>query len=383
MQDKMKFVVMGLAAILVISLFVNLQSMGSKQSLERERNTLRDANTELSNNVERGIQENKRLQNKLDSLNKDMERVSREKEDLLKKYDLANRERDELISRLKDRPAQAAALAVETPRMTASPSSGTNDTYWGGILKAKTDLELQLDKLRTELKDIQIKNEQLLREKSSLDMDVNNLTRENQELKKQFDYNQKIMDSLTQELVREKNDKFVIQDNLKTVKTENDVLRRQLKSINGRKVNLERRLADLQDKNNSLEAEMSKVQTFVQDKMIKIDNLQKQLEVGPDLSAPERKNAVELPPIVVRPQKESAIDVAKALTGKVLLVNKESNFIIIDLGEDSGIKAGDGFGVYRDGQSIAEVEVIQIRKNISACDIKKESSAIRAGDLVR
>ncbi len=383
MQDKMKFVVMGLAAIMVISLFVNLQSMGSKQGLERERNNLRDANADLSDRVDKGMQENKRLQTKLDSLNKDMERVSREKEDLLNKYDAANKERDELISRLKERPAQQTAQAVEIPRMSVSSGSAGNDTYWGGILKAKTDLELQLDKLRTELKDIQIKNEQLLREKSSLDMDVTNLTRENQELKKQFDYNQKIMDSLTQELVREKNDKFVIQDNLKTVKRENDVLRRQLKSINGRKVNLEKRLAELQDKNNGLEAEMSKVQTFVQDKMIKIDSLQKQLEVGPDLSAPERKNAVELPPIVVRPQKEAATDVAKTLTGKVLLVNKDSNFIIIDLGEDSGIKTGDSFGVYRDSQSIADVEVIQIRKNISACDIKKESSAIRAGDLVR
>ncbi|TBR16468.1 hypothetical protein EPO66_04560, partial [bacterium] len=280
MQDKMKFVVMGLAAILVISLFVNLQSMGSKQSLERERNNLRDANADLSDRVDKGMQENKRLQTKLDSLNKDMERVSREKEDLLSKYDAANKERDELINRIKERPAQQAAQAVEVSRMSVSSGSAGNDTYWGGILKAKTDLELQLDKLRTELKDIQIKNEQLLREKSSLDMDVTNLTRENQELKKQFDYNQKIMDSLTQELVREKNDKFVIQDNLKTVKRENDVLRRQLKSINGRKVNLEKRLAELQDKNNGLEAEMSKVQTFVQDKMIKIDNLQKQLEVG-------------------------------------------------------------------------------------------------------
>jgi hypothetical protein len=56
----------------------------------------------------------------------------------------------------------------------------------------------------------------------------------------------------------------------------------------------------------------------------------------------------------------------------------------VDLGEESGIRAGDSFRVYRDNnQEIATVEVIQVRQNISACDIKKETVSIKIGDTIR
>ena len=57
--------------------------------------------------------------------------------------------------------------------------------------------------------------------------------------------------------------------------------------------------------------------------------------------------------------------------------------MVVDLGEDSGIKLGDMLQVYRSGEAIGTLEVIQVRKPISACDIKKESTPIRIGDTVR
>jgi hypothetical protein len=76
---------------------------------------------------------------------------------------------------------------------------------------------------------------------------------------------------------------------------------------------------------------------------------------------------------------------APALVGKVLTINRENNFIVIDLGSDNGVKVGNIFSIYRDigGKSIADVEIIQLRKNISACDIKKESVSIHVGDVVK
>ena len=73
----------------------------------------------------------------------------------------------------------------------------------------------------------------------------------------------------------------------------------------------------------------------------------------------------------------------KKLIGKVLAVNREHNFVVIDLGEEQGIKPGQLFDVIREGKSIATVEVIQTRKSVSACDIKEQDTNVWVGDTVK
>ena len=60
------------------------------------------------------------------------------------------------------------------------------------------------------LRSLQIANESLQREKSVLEMDVNSLRNEKKDLLRQLDYNQKLLDSMAQEVVREKNDKTTL-----------------------------------------------------------------------------------------------------------------------------------------------------------------------------
>jgi hypothetical protein len=66
--------------------------------------------------------------------------------------------------------------------------------------------------------------------------------------------------------------------------------------------------------------------------------------------------------------------------GKILAVNLESSFVVIDLGSSSGVRVGDTFGVYRGDNLIGSVSVIQTRAGISACDIKKMSTSFKIGD---
>lgn len=71
------------------------------------------------------------------------------------------------------------------------------------------------------------------------------------------------------------------------------------------------------------------------------------------------------------------------VSGAVLSINDESDFVIIDLGENSSIQIGDNLSIYRDGQYIAAIEVIQVRKEVSAADIKQKTADIQRGDQVR
>lgn len=386
MENRVKFIIIGLIGILAISLFIAFQNYATKETLLKEKDRLSKENESLVAKVERAMRELRVSQEKVGSVNKELDRVSQEKERIERQYELIKKREGELMERLKSQPA----AALVKPTLESLPP--TQDAYWAGILKAKTDLEFQLGNLRSELKNMQIRNEQLQREKSSLGLDINNLGRDNEDLKRQLEYNQKLMDSITQELVREKNDKIKIQETFKAIKNENVVLTRQLKSLNSRKVELEEKLQKLQDDKDALDRRITEIETTFSNKISKIKELKEQLDViysiGRQTEQPEEKSeqkgSVELPPIVVRPQTETASGVtATSLTGKILAVNRDNNFVIIDLGENSGIKVGDTFRVYRQDESIATIETIQIRKSIAACDIKKETKPIATGDTVR
>ena len=255
--------------------------------------------------------------------------------------------------------------------------------------KNKTDLEIQLSSLRAELRNLQINNESLQREKGVLEIDIINLRNEKKDLLRQLDYNQKLLDSMSQEVVRERNDKIAIQDIFKTTRADNGVLVRQLKSLVGRKMLLDKKVLDLQGGESAVQKRLNETEKMLVDKSSKIEALKNELDALKGGKAQEidrgSKESVELPAIVVRSassaEKKGNVQIQE-FSGKILAVNLESNFVVIDLGSSTGVKVGDVFNVYRDTESLGVIGVIQTRASISACDIKKMSTPLKIGDQV-
>ena len=219
-------------------------------------------------------------------------------------------------------------------------------------------------------------------------MDLTTLTRDNQDLRRQMAYNQKVMDSIIVELTREKNDKGLVQESVKAIKTENEVLKREIKTLSNRKVTLDRRLAEAQEKNSTLEKRFDEMEALLKDKMALAENIKTRTEAAPQKMKDE---SVELPPITVRPP-QPAVSATKSRSeqadtgvfrGKIVALNRDNNFVVVDIGQDSGVSVGDTFQVYRDNKLIAKLETIQVRQNIAACDIKDEFSSVRVGDGIR
>jgi hypothetical protein len=383
MDKKIKFIIIGLGGVLFIIIFMYLQALMAKQALERQKTKLIAENTSLAQKAEESLRNVKRLDERLGAVNRDLEKALQEKEEFQKKVDLLTKEKEELAEKLKTKKEEPV-ITREEPKPTV-----TEDTYWAGVLKAKTDLELQVSDLREELKNMQINYEQLQREKGLLDLDAKNLNREKQDLQRQLEYNQKMFDNAFKELVTEKNDKKQIQDVLKSLKSENAILRRQLRSISTRKMDLERKISDLQKENTTFKDRFTQMDTLLRDRTLEMENLREELESGLTRQT-ENKESVELPAIVVRPSQISGkvgppqqAQTAPLLSGKILAINKENKFVIIDLGQDHGVKIGDTFGVSRADKPIANIEVIQTRKEISACDIRSETAPINVGDIVQ
>lgn len=386
MEQKIKIALIGLAAIICALVFGLFIVKNSEQNMLREKQALEKDRDSLVAQLSEAIQDKKRIEDKVNAVNSELAKLTQKNDELEKKYTEVDNQRQELADKLKKLKEQRPEAAAQLQPAEA-PKSQAEDTYWAGILKAKTDMEIKLEVFRSELKSIQITNEQLQREKSAYELELKGLKRQQQDYQRQLEYNQKLIDSLSQELVREKNDKFQIQESTRSIKSENTTLRRQLNSLISRKIALERKLADIQDKNRSFESRFNEMDLMLKEKMSQIDNLKSQLYAKPSSASSavaEKESSVELPPIVVRPKQEEQEHVSgMSLIGKVMALNKDNNFIIIDLGEDAGVKVGDSLQVYREGKSIATVEVIQSRKSISACDIKKETAPIKVGDIVK
>lgn len=384
MDQKMKFIIIGLIGFSVICLFLFLQSASHQQILLRENKDLKAENATFikkASKLENDLKEN---QSKIDSLRAERDRGAEELKNLQSQLDLLSKTRDELLERLK-KQASLQAAAASQQQITAPEN---NDAYWGQVLKSKADLEMRLSNIREELGKLQISNESLQREKSALEIDVNSLRNERKDLLRQIDYNQKLLDSISQDVVREKNDKIAIQDNLKAIRAQNDLLSRQLKSLNSRRENLDKKVQSLTEGKSTVAKRLNEMETMLNSKIAQIDSLKNELEAiksgKPDAVLEKRKESVELPAIVVR-SSSAAKDKAQAAVsgGKVLAVNAESKFVVIDLGASAGVRVGDTFGVWRAGKSIGSIVVIQARENISACDIKRASPALKVGDIIK
>jgi septal ring factor EnvC (AmiA/AmiB activator) len=255
-------------------------------------------------------------------------------------------------------------------------------------------LEAQISSLNDTISKAQRDRQVLEKEKAGLVQSVNDLKRQQQDLQQQITQKQQAINTLNQQLEKERGDKQQIVQGLEAVKKENTSLKDQMKSVADQNATLNGELSDLQQQNSKLSSRLADMERY-------LNTVYSSGSVGgPQEKAPKpqpvvslKKDAVELPPIVVRPttgtvektvqpQQKAPEKVAETV-GSVTAVNRENNFVIIDLGEESGIKVGDVFKVFRQNTEIGSVETIQTRKGLAACDIKRETIPLKAGDTVK
>lgn len=193
---------------------------------------------------------------------------------------------------------------------------------------------------------------------------------------------EKKIEDLNAELERQESDNLQIEGKLKN---DNVMFKAKIKALNKEKKMLSEKASAFADQNISLTSKFNELGLLLKNKVAEIEDIKKRVSFAPQDSIVfnEEKKSVELTPIVVRPLASVYTSDKVPFIGKILAINRESAFAVINLGQDLGVKAGDNFLVYRDDKSIASLEVIQIRNLIAACDITKESRTIKVGDAVK
>lgn len=195
------------------------------------------------------------------------------------------------------------------------------------------------------------------------------------------------IDSLSKDIAALK----VESDDLKQVldserKAKEDILNQNMalkKESEQQKANL----VDLQAKLSSKEKEAADIQKRLNELQAAKEELEKKATAV--VVPPE---GVNLEKIVVEPAGKGAKPGASVSTpkgplqGKVLVVNKEYKFAVINLGKNEGVKIGDVFTVSRSGKKLGQIKVAKVHDTMSAADfldaklmdlIKEDDSVIK------
>jgi septal ring factor EnvC (AmiA/AmiB activator) len=162
------------------------------------------------------------------------------------------------------------------------------------------------------------------------------------------------IDSLNGALDQETKEKQEAQDQVQQLKSD-------LEQQKGLRADLETKLSQAQNDAEKMQAQLKDIES----KKAKLEARLKELEA----QAQPEGQGVELGTIVVGSEGSSASAKQKAVTpleGKVLVANKDYNFVVINLGSNDGVNAQDVFALYHGNKYIGDIKVEKIHESMSA-----------------
>jgi multidrug efflux pump subunit AcrA (membrane-fusion protein) len=183
-------------------------------------------------------------------------------------------------------------------------------------------------------------------------------------------------DRLTTELQQQKDLRSDLENKLNQAQIELKNDQAQLTGLQSNKMELETKVAELQIKARDLEAKMQGVELGKIVVSPEGQTLSKQKKVKPEAKKKAKKSPVSV-------LKESAV-VPYVLEGLVLVVNKDYDFAVINLGAKDGIQAGNLFSVYNKGKYIGDLKIEKVHDSMAAADFVSEGirGIISEGDKV-
>lgn len=358
MDKSTRWIFWVLVALVLLSSFSTVWFFLGKEDLYKEYIKLQDT---LKTTIERFTSElkvsnNERLkvQEKLDELYVQLKAMKKERDELESSHKEAVEQNDSLKKEL-------ARLSKEGTDLRKKIKDLESEEFLATLIRENAALQVKVEKLNIQALEENLKNVEI--EKGLLE----------ERLKEQT----KIAEVITQDLLREKNIRIELQKNLAKLNEDYSKAAKEAQDARFRISSLESAIREKEDEIERIRISLRKTQ-----------EARAEAYKRPERDITGRTTeSVELPPIVVSPERT---EIAKAhmpdpfgrsrslssnTKGKIITVNREHNFVVIDLGEKDGVRIGTRFSVYRGGLELGALEVIQTRERIAAADIKEENSS--------
>ncbi len=402
---------------------------------EKERDQAQQAYDGLKSKVDDLNNQISQLSQDRDDYKGRVDTMRKERDDLVERL---KNQKEKIVEKIvyKDRESDA------TSDTAVAEDSGIEkgDQYWANVLKEKESLKLDLQKAQSELDQSALQVVELKKQNNDIQMQLKNLTdlkddlekklardkedlenqlaAERKEYERKVKYSEDLANSLSMEVARAHSDQKDDAARAEKYKQDSMALQDQIRQLSSTKLALEKTIAQINQEKISMQKRLDQTEGAIQGRIDEIwkikQNLDQKISQLPSNPAPSNVTTrvatpeVELSPIVVNPnandmpqqapkpqaaqqskdkkRAQSApqpVAVANKDQGTIISINEPNNFVIVDLGEGDGSQVGRKMTVMRDNNPVGSLEVIQVRKDISAADIKESNGALRVGDIVR
>ena len=268
-----------------------------------------------------------------------------------------------------------------------------SDMFVANLLKQKVGLEVEMQRLKN---DIEPKDRELSRlkaESMDKDMKLAKLQEEKSAIEQKLKNSEQVAEIISADFLKEKDLNKDVKTISEQIETENSTLKSRISELGeiakeynsflAEKENMKAKIASLQSDLEDKNQEINKFKVALQENAARSQETRAETYHSPE--------EVDLPPIraqkiakLTSPSLERVGETTAGLKGRIVTINKEHNFVVIDLGKQDGIDIGNRFNVYRGEMFLGSVEIIQARDRIAAADIKdiKEGMDIEINDTV-
>ncbi|MBN1794207.1 MAG: hypothetical protein JW844_04505 [Candidatus Omnitrophica bacterium] len=384
----------------------------------------------------RGFQDElKGVREERDTLLEKCKSLEESRESLVEKLKYLTQEKEEVETQL----GTEGTEEINIEEIMQQVGRGGDSEFVARLLRQRAELEVDLKNAKGELEALRVSAEEARAEAAKLTQQFEGLTRAKQSLEEKLARNNEVSDKLTHDYVVERDQRIqltqqneALSRDYENARNDLDELRRNFEEASRERMALSRELDAMNQVLDERQREMARLRSVVDQLTGRTEPAQGYATsyMPPPSSLPplppisSGSAAVELPPIVVRSEAPSAVTGRGYGTGsygygsrasvpspmpppslpnytqtpssyvspgpsiggfgagfqkegKILTVNQEHNFVVINVGRDEGVTIGMPFLVYRAGKPIGEIEIIEVRQSIAAADVIKLGPGIR------
>jgi myosin heavy subunit len=186
-----------------------------------------------------------------------------------------------------------------------------------------------------------------------------------------------LISTLQTRLEESKNQIQTLTADLELQKKDSQESRSKMDRLNIDLVEQQKLRQDLENKFDLAQVELHKATVKIEEldseketlesKVKELEAKTQEVELGKIIVSPEGSESgvkhYEVPEVSVKAGREPQV---LGLQGKVLVVNKEYNFVVINLGAKDGVDIGDEFSVFDDSAHIGDVKVEKVHDSMAA-----------------
>lgn len=223
------------------------------------------------------------------------------------------------------------------------------------VTAAKNAAQAELDQVKAEKVKADEELARLRQDALALTSELAAQKEANAKVTKDLQDKQDEIAKVTKDLQKERGDRVTLSEELTKAKGDYQQLKEELEQIKSDKASVENKLREVGAKQT---VELEKI-------VVKKDQPAAAAAAGPSLG-PD-------------------VPSAQQLAGKVLVVNREFDFVVINLGKTSGAQIGNVFEVVRGNDVLGKVKIEKVYDSLSAAAILPDSAKeqIHEGDAVR